>query len=90
MTELRAHVPVLSADLLGKLYPSVVLHRLAAAMLAGELNFIVPVGGLDRSYSHGHETFGADEMPHASMWQSISSPTRTGTRIDFESCAIGA
>ena|SRR6516225_2895566 len=39
-------------------------HRLAAAMFAGELNFIVPVGGLDRSYSHGHETFGADEMPH--------------------------
>ena len=46
------------------LYPSVVLHRLAAAMFAGELNFIVPGGGLNRSYSHGHETLGADEMPH--------------------------
>ena len=55
---------MLSAHVLGKLYPSIVLHRLAAAMFAGELNFIVPVGGLDRSYSHGHETFGADEMPH--------------------------
>jgi hypothetical protein len=42
----------------------VVLRRLAAAMFADELNFVVPVVGLDRSYSHGHETFGADQMPN--------------------------